>query len=427
MSDPSRLKRLWHRLMQIGAYPGESDSQAGRRRIVIGYILFGVPARLLFGVDALTAGSPIVGITNLLAAAVPAIGLVVLARRPHWFVGVVNVLLAAVVLENLVPTVMLGGILEAELTIAWTIIAVIGALIALDRRAAFAWFVGVVATMVLAAVLPEWIEPTTATDPASTDDLTATLIGVAVFSYAGMAYFVRQRDRFQQESDDLLHSILPDEIATRLKAEHSMIADDFEAASVLFADVAGFTPMSATMSPPELVGLLNTVFTTFDEYVQDLGLEKIKTVGDEYMVAAGVPHPRPDHANAIAELALRMRDRCEQREFDGHELRMRIGINSGPVVAGIVGTHKFAYDLWGDVVNTASRMESHGVPGSIQISAATYELIRDDFICQRRGTLEVKGKGNMETFFLLGRRRTTVAPHPAEMRSSDDEPTARRA
>ena len=404
MSDPSRLKRLWYRLMTIGAYTSESASQAGRRRIVIGYIVFSVPARVVFAIDALAGGRSIVGITNLLAAAVPAIGLLFLARRPHWFVGIVNVLLAAIVAENLVPTVLLGGILEAELTIAWTILAVIGALIALDRRAAFAWFVIVVATMILAAVLPEWIQPVAATEAAALGDLMATLIGVAVFSYAGMAYFVRQRDRFQQESDDLLHNILPDEIAARLKAEHSMIADDYEAASVLFADVAGFTPMSAKMSPPELVGLLNTVFTTFDGFVQDLGLEKIKTVGDEYMVAAGVPHPRPDHAHAIAELALRIRDHCEQHRFDGHDLRMRIGINSGPVVAGIVGTHKFAYDLWGDVVNTASRMESHGVPGSIQISGATHDAICDDFVCERRGTLEVKGKGEMETYFLLARR-----------------------
>jgi guanylate cyclase len=139
-----------------------------------------------------------------------------------------------------------------------------------------------------------------------------------------------------------------------------MIADDHESASVLFADVVGFTPMSATMSPPELVGLLNSVFTIFDGFVEELGLEKIKTVGDEYMVAAGVPHGRSDHAHAIAELALRIRDHTERHRFHGHDISLRIGINSGPVVAGIVGTHKFAYDLWGDVVNTASRMESEG-------------------------------------------------------------------
>lgn len=390
--------------MAIGAYPSESASQAGKRRIVIGYMVFSVPARVVFAIDAMDGGDSVLGITNLVAAAVPAIALVVLAMRPRWFVGIVNVLLAAIVLENLVPTILLGGVLEAELTIAWVILAVIGALIALDRRAATVWFFVAVISMLLAAILPGWIEPVADADPAEPSHLMATLIGVAVFSYAGMSYFVRQRDRFQQESDDLLHSILPHEIATRLKVEHTMIADSFDAASVLFADIADFTPMSANMSPPELVGLLNTVFTTFDEFVTELGLEKIKTVGDEYMVAAGVPLPQPHHAHTIAELAIRLRDYCAQHQFHGHSLNLRIGINSGPVVAGIVGTHKFAYDLWGDVVNTASRMESHGVVGSIQISESTYELIKDDFICEPRGTIPVKGKGDMSTFLLIARR-----------------------
>jgi guanylate cyclase len=391
--------------MVIGAYQGESASQAGRRRIVIGYILFSVPARLLFAIDALDGGRTIVGVSNLVAAVAPAIGLALLARRPQWFVGIVNALLAAIVLENLVPTVLLGGVLEAELTIAWGILAVIGALIALDRRAAFVWFSVVVLSMVLAAVLPEWFEPVTDPGPASLGSIMGTLISLAVFSYAGMAYFVRQRDGFQEESDRLLHSILPDEIATRLKTDQSMIADDFDEASVLFADVVGFTPMSAKMSPPELVGLLNTLFSAFDDIVQELGLEKIKTIGDEYMVAAGVPRPRPDHAHAIAELALRIQAHCAEHQFFGHNLNLRVGINSGPVVAGIVGTHKFAYDLWGEAVNTASRMESHGVPGSIQISRATHNLIRDDYVCERRGTVDVKGMGETETFFLLARRR----------------------
>ncbi len=404
MSELSRSSRLWGRLMGIGAYPGESASQAGRRRIVIGYILFSVPLRIFFALDALDTGRTVVGVTNLMASVVPAVGLAVLARRPHWFVGTANVLLATVVLENAVPTVLLGGVLEAELTIAWTILAVIGALIAFDRRAALAWFVTVVISMALGALLPEWVEPVAEAGPTSVSSMMATLIGLSVFSYAGMAYFVRQRDRFQKESDDLLHNILPDEIATRLKTDQSMIADDFEEASVLFADVVGFTPMSAKMAAPELVGLLNELFTSLDDIVQELGLEKIKTVGDEYMAAAGVPRPRPDHAHAIAELALRIRDHCADHRFSGHDLSLRIGIHSGPVVAGIVGTHKFAYDMWGDTVNTASRMESHGVPGSIQISRATYDIIRDDYSCERRGTVDVKGMGQTETFFLLERR-----------------------
>jgi adenylate cyclase len=168
--------------------------------------------------------------------------------------------------------------------------------------------------------------------------------------------------------------------------------------------VVGFTPMSASMPPRQLVSLLNGVFTAFDGFVADLGLEKIKTVGDEYMVAAGVPSPRPDHAEAIAQLALRMRDHLAANEFEGQRITVRIGIHSGPVVAGIIGQHKFAYDLWGDTVNTASRMESAGIPGAIQVSAATHELINDRFVCEPRGVIGVKGKGQMEAYLLIARR-----------------------
>ena len=240
-------------------------------------------------------------------------------------------------------------------------------------------------------------------------DTAFNLVAVSANVFAVLAYFVRQRDRFQKQSDDLLHNILPEEIASRLKADNIMIADSFESASVLFADVVGFTPMSASMSPVDLVGLLNNLFTTFDQFVDELGMEKIKTVGDAYMVASGVPRARFDHAEAIAELALRIRDHVAGNRFDGHKLNVRIGINSGPVVAGIIGTHKFAYDLWGDAVNTASRMESGGVPGSIQVSLATYLLIRGMFVCEPRGAVAVKGKGEMDTYFLVSRRAEASA------------------
>jgi class 3 adenylate cyclase len=219
-----------------------------------------------------------------------------------------------------------------------------------------------------------------------------------------MVYFVRQRDRFQKESDDLLHNILPEQIANRLKAGDATIADSFESASVLFVDVVEFTPLSSGMTPHELVGLLDSLFTTFDGFVEELGLEKIKTVGDAYMVASGVPELREDHAEAIADLALQIRDHVSAHDFEGHKLRVRIGINSGPVVAGIIGRHKFSYDLWGDVVNTASRMEAHGVPGTIQVTASTYGLIRNKFVCEPRGLISVKGKGEMEAYFLVSRR-----------------------
>jgi guanylate cyclase len=154
------------------------------------------------------------------------------------------------------------------------------------------------------------------------------------------------------------------------------------------------------MTPAQLVGLLDDVFTCFDAFVEELGLEKIKTVGDAYMAAAGVPRPRDDHAHAIAELALKIRDHEATNPVDGRRLVFRIGVASGPVTAGVIGTRTFAYDLWGDTVNTASRMESSGVPGRIQVTEATYELIKDKFVCEPRGPVEVKGKRTMETYLL---------------------------
>lgn len=388
--------------MSLGTYPGETDLQRGTRRIVVGYFVFGALVRLPVSASEFGEGLRGVGVVDLTAALTSVLLLGVLALKPHRFLWIVDAALFLILIEVLAGTIILGGLVPSDLVILWGSLVVIGALIALPVRVAFLWFLAYGITVVLAVVLPERIEPMYAVE-GSAAGIATTIVSVTVFVFASMAYFVRQRDRFQKDSDDLLHTILPDEIARRLKSDRTMIADDHESASVLFADVVGFTPMSASMSPPELVGLLNEVFTTFDRFVQELGLEKIKTVGDEYMVAAGVPHARPDHAHAIAELALRIRDHTERHRFNGHDISLRIGINSGPVVAGIVGTHKFAYDLWGDVVNTASRMESEGVAGSIQLTPATYELIRDEFVCEPRGVVSVKGKGDMNTYILVSR------------------------
>ena len=257
--------------------------------------------------------------------------------------------------------------------------------------------------MAYAIAIPRFVDPIyTLDDPAG--NAAFNLIGTGIVTVAVMIYFVRQRDRFQQRSDDLLHAILPDPIVAQLKDSPGTIADDVPSASVLFADVVDFTPMSADMTPAALVEMLDELFTVFDGFVTELGLEKIKTVGDAYMVAAGVPVPRDDHADAIAGLALQIRDHVSTATFGGRRLQMRIGIASGPVTAGIIGTQKFAYDLWGDTVNTASRMESSGLAGEIQLAPSTYELLGDRFRCRPRGPVQVKGKAEMMTFLLIERR-----------------------
>jgi class 3 adenylate cyclase len=204
-------------------------------------------------------------------------------------------------------------------------------------------------------------------------------------------------------SEALLHNVLPDAIAARLKVESSGIADQFENASILFADIVNFTIFSRGLPADRVVALLDEVFSRFDALVDACGLEKIKTVGDAYMVAAGIPVPRADHAAATADLALEMR-----RTWDayilaaGLDLKLRIGINSGPVVAGVIGKRRFLYDLWGDAVNTASRMESYGIPGEIQVTETTYALLKDAFRFDERGVIDVKGKGPLRTYLLRG-------------------------
>ena len=190
----------------------------------------------------------------------------------------------------------------------------------------------------------------------------------------------------------------------RLKERAGTIANDIDSASVFFADVVDFTPMSASLSPAQLVELLDEVFSCFDAFVDELGLEKIKTVGDASMAAAGVPRARDDHAHAIGELALRIRDHEAVNPVDGSRLTFRVGINSGPLTAGVIGTHTFSYDLRGNTVNTASRMESSGIPGAIQITEAARELIRDAFVCEPRGPVQVKGKSETETYLLDSHR-----------------------
>lgn len=208
----------------------------------------------------------------------------------------------------------------------------------------------------------------------------------------------------REKSEKLLHNILPEAIADRLKQNPGAIAEQFNEVTILFADIVGFTPLSERLKPLELVSLLNQIFSKFDRLAQQLGLEKIKTIGDAYMVAAGLPIPKADHAEAIAEMALFMQAAIDNfRTERGECLQIRIGINTGMVVAGVIGTNKFIYDLWGDAVNVASRMESSGEPGNIQVTAATYDRLQDKYIFQKRGTIQVKGKGEMETYWLIGR------------------------
>lgn len=244
-------------------------------------------------------------------------------------------------------------------------------------------------------------------------------IGASVLIFATVAYAMREVARAEaameveyDRSEALLANILPSSVAEQLKnPAHGVIADGYDDASILFADIAGYTERAGQMPPTELVRFLDRVYTTFDRLVDRHDLEKIKTTGDAYMVVSGVPTPREDHVEAIAALALDMsRAVAELRDPKGNPVPMRMGIASGPVVAGVVGARKFFYDVWGDAVNVASRMETTGAEGRIQVPQNVFERLRHAFVLEDRGEIEVKGKGVMRTWYLIGRK--PVAPEP---------------
>ena len=399
MNLRSRVKRAWEPVLSIGEYEGEPEIARGGRRVFVAAVVIVTVLSIPTIFADIAAGYTWVGGMNLVVEIVSVAFLVAVHLRPRRFASLVVALFALIWASTLVEIALFGGLLPSGLVVIFGLPITLVILMAVSLRASLWWFGVFVVSIVYAALIPRWVDPIyELADPEG--DLIGNLIMAGLITIGVVAYFVRQRDRFQRRSDDLLHAILPDDIVPRMK-DGATIADDIASASVLFADVVDFTPMSAAMTPAQLVGLLDEVFTCFDAFVEELGLEKIKTVGDAYMAAAGVPRPRDDHAHAIAELALKIRDHEATNPVDGRRLEFRIGVASGPVTAGVIGTRTFAYDLWGDTVNTASRMESSGVPGQIQVTAATYELIKDRFACEPRGPVEIKGKRTMDTYLLV--------------------------
>jgi len=304
----------------------------------------------------------------------------------------------------------IGGY-EASSGIAiWAILSPIGALMILGTRQSTPWFMLFALLAGLSWRLNYIFVGNTLPIPIHIKDtfFLMNIMGVACILYAVMRYFQSQKERTllelsleQARSEKLLLNVLPKSIANRLKDNDMRIADSHESVTILFADIVGFTKMTASMPPAELVDLLSQLFSRFDKLADLHGLEKIKTIGDGYMVVGGAPVSRDDHAFVIAKLALEMqRELTAFNEQTGKKLQMRIGISSGPVVAGVIGTSKFAYDIWGDSVNMASRMEKTGLPDTIQVSEATYQLLKNNYKLELRGLIEIKGKGKVNTYLL---------------------------
>jgi adenylate cyclase len=396
-------KQLLDLAANVGLDVRDNDETALRKRVAV--VLFGgtLPLTIAWSATYLAVGAP-------RAAAIPAfyslftpVNTLIFARTRNLEIFRFTQLFLVLMLPWLVM-VSLGGFRQSSAVIMWAALSPLGALLLDDLRRTLFWIAGFVALLITGAILEPYLSQ--AILPETFIRLFFVLnIGVVTsITFGLLYYFVDRRNFFQQRAELLLLNVLPKEISEALKAGPRTIAAQYAAASILFADVVEFTPMAAKITPLQLVDLLNEVFQCFDSLVEKHDLEKIKTIGDCYMVASGVPRPRPDHAIALVNLALDMQAAIAERRFGGRQLTFRIGINSGPVVAGVIGRKKFIYDLWGEAVNMASRMESHGRSRRVQITRSTYELIADWFECEALGLIDVKGAGPTEVWQVVDRK-----------------------
>ena len=388
---------------RIGATATDTNETALQKRLAVVLCAGTLPFTVLWSVIYLLVDAP-------LAAAAPAFYSVFTLVNTALFVWTRNLgfyrftqLLLILILPWLV-TIALGGFRQSSVVIIWAALCPLGSLLLEEPKRTLFWIVGFLALLVITVLLQPHLTPAHLPDAFVTWFLVLNLGLVIAIVFGLLHYFVGQRNVFQERSEMLLLNILPKEISEALKTKPGAIAAHYDDASILFADIVDFTHMSATMMPLTLVDLLNEVFHCFDDLVDKYDLEKIKTIGDCYMVASGVPRPRVDHAHALVNFALDMQAEIGKRTFGGRSLAFRIGINSGPVVAGVIGRRKFIYDLWGETVNMASRMESHGQSGVIQITRTTFDLIGGEFDCEAHGTIEVKGVGPVETWYVTGRK-----------------------
>jgi guanylate cyclase len=401
------VRALVDRVLRLGGVPEETPDDRLRRRFLVGTTIAVLPAGIFWGFLYLGFDEPVAALFPWGYSVASMACLLVFARtRSFRFLRAAE--LAMILVTPAALLVALGGLAPSSGVILWSLLAPLGAVVFAGPRQAWAWFSAFAILLVLTIPLAPLVRPDEATMPEGAVLAFAALnIGVvSLVAFTLVVTFAREREIAKRRVDALLGNILPDEIAHRLQFEQHAIADHHDEASILFADVVDFTPLSSRLDPREIVGLLDRLFTAFDELADRYDVEKIKTIGDCYMVAAGVPRPRADHAHALVRMALDMHE-CARRCLHPHDdvdLQLRIGISSGPVVAGVIGRRRFLYDLWGDTVNMASRMESHGAPGAIQITRTTWELVKDDFEAVPRGLVPVKGKGDVEAWHLVGPR-----------------------
>jgi len=395
--------RVLDRVLGMGSTMTDSPEDRRRNRLLVVFALAVLASVPPWAGVYYTFGESVAAIIPLVSVPLTLANLAAFART-HNFERARQIESLIILALPFGVHVALGGFQLSSGVVLWSVLAPFCALVFGGIRAGVRWLVAFAAVVVLAALvqpreangLPAWVV---------TAFFAANIATISAVAFALLAGYARQLAMERARSERLLLNVLPAPIATRLREREEVIADAYGEATMIFADVVNSTPLTAELTPREMVALLDEYVSIFDGLADRHGVEKIRTIGDNWMGVAGVPQPRPDHADAVARLALGMLEYVAERKRSGQRcLNFRIGINSGAVIGGVIGRRKFVFDIWGDPVNTAARMESHGEPGKIQMTEATYELLKDHFVCEPRGTIDVKGKGPMRTWWLLGER-----------------------
>lgn len=394
---------------RITAREGDTAERQLHKRMVTATALMTGAAGLLWGLLYFSFGEWIPGAIPF-AYGILLHGSVLLFARTGNVRFLRRILLSLLLLLPFALMWSLGGFVLGSAVAFWGLLTPLVALLLATPQTARRWFIAFIALLVLSAFVEPYLRTENLLPPLARTIFFVINVGApSTTVFVVLYFFVTQRDaaqrllfREKEKTERLLLNVLPKEVADILMEQDQAIADAFDNVSVLFCDVVGFTPLSEKLTPRQTVDVLNEIFSHFDSLAEKYEVEKIRTIGDGYMAAAGVPRPHRAHAHALCQMALEMRAYMRERNQSSEllDLEVRIGINSGPAVAGVIGTTKFHYDLWGDAVNISARMESHGIPGRIQIGEATYDLVRDEFVCEPRGWIDVKGKGPMQTWFL---------------------------
>lgn len=400
------------RLAAVAERGASSGDRAGRSTLVVASTTVMVLA-IIWVATYLVLDQPVAAAIPFAYQVATVIGLAAISRG-HSFRAFQ---ISQVTLMTLLPFVLqwtIGGYAASSAVSLWALVAALGAVFFLGAKGAIRWFVAFCALTLISAIIDPAVAAVAHPPPASvrTAFFALNVVGVATTAYLIVQYFVRQReaaivalDAERHRSDELLRNILPETIAAQLKDGATVLADAHPAVTVLFADIVDFTRYADRTPPADVVRVLDTVFRAFDDVADRHELEKIKTIGDAYLLVGGLPEPRADHVDAVARAALELVEASRSVTIDGGApLQIRIGIDTGPVVAGVIGRKKFSYDLWGDTVNTASRMESSGVSGRINVTARVESALRGRFDFEPRGEIVIKGKGAVPAYFLLGER-----------------------